>query len=47
MPYDISDKLKIAVTTRALFQLEAEDRIYKEKGAAEYEAYQIKENLIY
>lgn len=41
MPYDISDKLKIAVTTRALFQLEAEDKIYKEKGPAEYEAYQI------
>lgn len=41
MPYDISDKLKIAVTTRALFQLEAEDKIYKEKGSAEYEAYQI------
>lgn len=41
MPYDISDKLKIAVTTRALFQLEAEDKIYKEKGPTEYEAYQI------
>ena len=45
MPYDLSDKLKIAVTTRALFQLESENRIYEERGRIEYEEYQIsKEN---
>ena len=41
MPYDISNKLKIAVTTRALFKLEDENRIYEEQGADEYEKYQI------
>ena len=42
MPYDISNKLKIAVTTRALFRLEDEDKLYKEQGTKAYEAYQIK-----
>lgn len=41
MPYDISQKLKIAVTTRALFRLEEEDKLYREKGTKAYEAYQI------
>ncbi len=41
MPYDISQKLKIAVTTRALFRLEDENKLYNERGRAEYEAYQI------
>lgn len=41
MPYDISNKLKIAVTTRALFNLEDENKLYEEKGPKEYEAYQI------
>lgn len=41
MPYDLSNKLKIAVTTRALFRLESEDKLYKEQGRAAYEAYQI------
>lgn len=45
MPYDLSNKLKIAVTTRALFRLEEENKIYKEQGTKAYEAYQIeKEN---
>ena len=47
MPYDISNKLKVAVTTRALFKLESENRLYEEKGRDEYEKYQIsKENEI-
>lgn len=47
MPYDISNKLKIAVTTRALFKLENENKMYEEKGREEYESYQIsKENDI-
>ena len=41
MPYDISNKLKIAVTTRALFKLEDENRIYEEQGTEVYEKYQI------
>ena len=41
VPYDLSNKLKIAVTTRALFQLESENKIYEERGRAEYEEYQI------
>lgn len=41
MPYDISNKLKIAVTTRALFNLEDENKLYKEKGRNIYEQYQI------
>jgi len=47
MPYDLSQKLKIAVTTRALFKLEDENRIFEEKGRKVYEEYQIsKENDI-
>jgi 5'-nucleotidase len=41
MAYDLSSKLKIAVTTRALFQLEQENQIYEDKGLVEYEKYQI------
>lgn len=41
MPYDLSNKLKIAVTTRALFRLEDENKIYIEKGKKAYEDYQI------
>ncbi|WP_425060350.1 hypothetical protein SCACP_10410 [Sporomusa carbonis] len=41
MPYDISEKLKIAVTTRAIFKLEQENEIFEKKGRAEYEKYQI------
>lgn len=42
MPYDLSNKLKIAVTTRALFQLENENQIYVDKGKKAYEEHQIK-----
>lgn len=42
MPYDLSNKLKIAVTTRALFRLEDENKIYIEKGKKAYEDYQIR-----
>lgn len=45
MPYDMSNKLKIAVTSRALFRLEDENKLYQEKGKKAYEEYQIeKEN---
>lgn len=42
MPYDLSNKLKIVVTTRALFCLESENRIFEEQGRAAYEEHQIK-----
>ena len=41
MPVDLSNRLKIAVTTRALFKLEDENRLYIEKGLRVYEDYQI------
>ena len=40
MPYDMSDKLKIAVGSRALFQLEKENAIYETEGVKAYEQYQ-------
>lgn len=47
MSYDMSNKLKIAVTSRALFRLENENKLYQEKGKKAYEKYQIeKENEI-
>lgn len=41
MSVDLSNRLKIAVTTRALFKLEDENRLYVEKGLCAYEQYQI------
>ena len=41
MPYSINNKLKIAVSSRALFQLEDEEKIFQEKGKEEYEKYQV------
>ena len=41
MPFDLSNRLKIAVTTRALFKLEEENRLYVEEGLRAYEDYQI------
>ncbi|MCQ2452860.1 MAG: hypothetical protein MJ075_06995 [Oscillospiraceae bacterium] len=41
MPYDMTDRLKIAVGSRALFQLEKENRIFEEQGIDAYEEYQI------
>lgn len=41
MPYDIKNRLKIAVTSRALFQLERENEIYEKEGVEAYEKYQI------
>jgi 5'-nucleotidase len=41
LSYDISQKLKIVVTTRALFKLEKENEIFEEQGRAEYEKFQI------
>lgn len=40
MPVDLSEVLVIGVSSRALFDLEEENRIYDEKGIAEYRKYQ-------
>ncbi len=40
MPYDLSDKLVIGISSRALFDLEAENAIYDEQGVDAYAEYQ-------
>ncbi len=41
MAYDLAEKLVIAVSSRALFDLEEENKIFEEKGLQEYYAYQL------
>lgn len=41
MPYDLSTRLVIGVSSRALFDLELENKIFEEKGVDEYRRYQI------
>lgn len=41
MSYNLNDKLVIAITSRALFDLEYENTIYNEKGLTEYTKYQV------
>ena len=41
MPYDLTRPLVIGISSRALFDLEAENRIFEEQGLAAYEAYQV------
>jgi len=41
MPLDLSDKLVVGISSRALFDLEEENRIYEEQGLDAYEEYQI------
>ncbi len=41
MAYDLSDKLVIAISSRALFDLEEENRIFEEQGLEEYYRYQL------
>lgn len=47
MPYDLTRPLVIGISSRALFDLEVENRIFEEQGLAAYEAYQVEhENVI-
>lgn len=47
MPYDLTEPLVIGIGSRALFNLEEENKIYEECGVDEYEEYQIEhENAI-
>ena len=41
MPYTLDDKLVVAVSSRALFELEEENRIFEEKGLDAYYKYQL------
>jgi len=41
LPYSLDRKLVIGVSSRALFDLETENRIYEEEGLEKYSAYQI------
>ena len=43
MPTDFSDTLVIGISSRTLFDLDEEDRLFQEKGIVEYRKYQ-KEN---
>jgi len=40
MPYDLSEPLVIGISSRALFNLETENRIFEEQGLEAYTAYQ-------
>lgn len=47
MPYDLTRPLVIGISSRALFNLETENKIYEEQGLRAYEEYQVKhENVI-
>lgn len=41
MAYDLSNKLVVAVSSRALFDLEEENKIFEEKGLDDYYEYQL------
>lgn len=41
MPYDLTEPLVIGIGSRALFNLEQENRIFEEQGLAAYEKYQV------
>jgi len=41
MGYNLKDKLVVAVSSRALFDLESENRIFEDKGLDEYYKYQL------
>ena len=47
MAYDLSDKLVVAISSRALFDLERENQIFEQEGIDAYTKHQIEhENTI-
>lgn len=42
MPYDLTEPLVIGISSRALFNLEQENKIFEEQGVDAYEEYQVK-----
>ena len=41
MPYDLSNPVVIGISSRALFNLKQENKIYEDEGVEAYEAYQV------
>lgn len=41
MPYSLEEKLVVAISSRALFDLDEANRVYEERGLKEYRKYQI------
>ena len=41
MAYDLKNKLVVAISSRALFDLEIENKVFEEKGVAQYYKYQL------
>ena len=41
MAYNLKDKLVVAVSSRALFDLETENKVFEEKGLDAYYKYQL------
>ena len=41
MGYNLKDKLVVAISSRALFDLEEENKIFEDKGLDEYYKYQL------
>ena len=46
MPYDLKNPLVIGISSRALFDLEAENRIFEEQGLHAYEDYQVRHEQV-
>lgn len=42
MSFDLTKPLVIGISSRALFNLEQENKIFEEQGVAAYEEYQVK-----
>ena len=42
MTYDLTKPLVIGISSRALFNLEQENKIFEDQGVAAYEEYQVK-----
>ena len=41
MAYDLTNPLVIGISSRALFDLEEENKLFEEQGLSTYEAYQL------
>ena len=46
MPYDLDAKLVIGIATRALFDLEEENRIFEEQGVEAYTRHQVENERV-
>nr|WP_026889574.1 5'-nucleotidase [Clostridium beijerinckii] len=41
MPYNLKDKLVIAISSRAIFDLEKENEMYEKEGLEKYSKFQV------